>query len=599
MIKTIPKSDFVSFFTEPNNILHKQYLALRRFFLDGSTAEQIAQEFGYSIGTVYSMIRDFKIKILNGSDDPFFKVNKVGRKPVDQKGEIENLIIDFRKKYLSVPDIKIALDGLGFIVSESYIYHVVDRAGFARLPRRSREARNETLSSVISDTEVSAENLSPLSALVAKQLAFKEESFSTQLAGLLCVLPYIAHFGICDIIKESSYPQTKDINRLSSILSFVALKLSGVKRYSSDDIWCMDRGMGLFAGLNVLPKAAWYSSYSSSVTREDNISFLKSLQTVWHENNLLSDTVNLDFTAIPYWGDDDPFENNWSGKRQKALSSILAVIAQDPHNGILCYGDTTVRHENQNDVVLEFLDFYYADKTAKHQLKYLVFDSKFTKFENLDKLNQKSIKFVTIRRRGKHLLKKILQIPENKWQKIKIKRENGKSRTIMAYEETTIIKGYNGKIRQIYIKGNGKIKPAIIITNEFDLSLQEIIQKYSRRWLVEKEISEQIDFFHLNRNSSGIVVKVDFDLTMTILAHNIYRLFIMDHHAYYHCDAQTVFDKFISVQGSVDIKDEGIFIKLKRKRTLPIILDQMSWFDDLPIPWFSNKIMFFAADSTS
>jgi hypothetical protein len=87
---------------------------------------------------------------------------------------------------------------------------------------------------------------------------------------------------------------------MSSILSFVGLKLSNVKRYSDDDLWCMDRGLGLFAGLNVLPKSAWLSSYSSRVTTEMNLSFLKSMHRIWVEHGLLSDTGNLDFTTIPY-----------------------------------------------------------------------------------------------------------------------------------------------------------------------------------------------------------------------------------------------------------------------------------------------------------
>ncbi|MGK7876076.1 MAG: hypothetical protein AB4426_23090 [Xenococcaceae cyanobacterium] len=49
------------------------------------------------------------------------------------------------------------------------------------------------------------------------------------------------------------------------MLGFVALKLSNVRRYSADDLWCMDRGLGFFAGLNVLPKAAWFSSYAHRV----------------------------------------------------------------------------------------------------------------------------------------------------------------------------------------------------------------------------------------------------------------------------------------------------------------------------------------------
>ena len=55
----------------------------------------------------------------------------------------------------------------------------------------------------------------------------------------------------------------------------------------------MDRGLGLFAKLNVLPKTSWFSSYASRVTKGMNIAFLQELNKIWHDNNLLHDTVNL------------------------------------------------------------------------------------------------------------------------------------------------------------------------------------------------------------------------------------------------------------------------------------------------------------------
>ena len=77
------------------------------------------------------------------------------------------------------------------------------------------------------------------------------------------------------------------------------------------------------------------------------------------------------------------------------------------------------------------------------------------------------------------------------------------------------IESLNLGIKQISIKGHGKIKSAIIITNDFDIKIEDIVRKYARRWIVEKENSEQIAFFHLNNVSSSMVIKVDFDLTMT------------------------------------------------------------------------------------
>ena len=137
------------------------------------------------------------------------------------------------------------------------------------------------------------------------------------------------------------------------------------------------------------------------------------------------------------------------------------------------------------------------------------------------------------------------------------------------------------------------------MTNDFKIPLVDLIRKYSRRWLVETEISEHIDFFHLNRNSSGIVIKVDFDLTMTILAHNIYRLFCSGFKGYSHCGAQAIFDKFISAPGQIFIDDGSILVKLKRKRTLPILLEQMDAYRELSYPWLDDYSIRFAADSTT
>jgi len=585
-----PNDDPAAYFTSTANPLHRQYLALRMFFVDRCTANQVALKYGYSVATVYSLVRDFKEKFASASEDPFFKQSKPGRPKIDHGGEINRLVVAYRKKYLSVPEIKAALDAQNINVSERYITSLLINEGFAKLPRRENIVRNNIV--IENKTDVCP-------APKSVRLSFKPEKFSSQLAGILLFLPIIRSYGIDKLIEDSDYPETSAINRLSSILSFLALKLSNIQRYSMDDAWCMDRGMGLFAGLNVLPKTAWFNSYSSGITREMNISFLHSLRLLWNEKGLLSDTINLDFTAIPYWGDDDPFENNWSGKRAKALVSLQAVLAQDPDSGLLCYSDTTIRHRNESDVILEFLDFYHNDPKVSSNLKYLIFDSKFTTYQNLNNINKNGLKFITIQRKSKKLDIKIAGIPDSNWKSIRVKRANGKGRVVTISESRTTLKDYDGEIRQMFIKGTGKIKPAIMITNDFDISLENLVRKYSKRWLLEKDISEQIHFFHLNRNCSGIVIKVDFDLVMTLLAHNLYRLFAQNIDGYSHCEARTIFNKFILNAGEITISKKDVTVKLKRKRTLPLTLENLSGYKSLLYPSLHHKqLLVLAANFT-
>jgi transposase len=563
------------FFNSPSYALQKQYEALRAYFYEGLPAGKVAQRFGYSENSLYCFASDFK-KLLTGQhpEKRFFAPLSIGRPATKQEHKFDQLIIALRKKYLSVQDIKAILDTQERGISETYIYKLLKREGFARLPRRSKIAKIETISQA------------KIQAPVASLLQMEEEVFSTSNVGILCFLPYIAKLGIEKIINKSAFPETATIPKINSILSFLALKLSNIRRYTVDDLWCMDRGCGLFAGLNVLPKAAWFSSYSHRVTREMNISFLKELQKLWQKQGLLSDTANLDFVSIPYWGEAEHLENNWSGTRHQALSSILAAIAQDPDTGLITYGDTTIRHKNEADVVVEFLDFYKT--SGNNDLKYLVFDSKFTIYENLGKLDNNTVKFITIRRRGKSMVDELNSLHASAWKKIRVKTSNNKTRQLSVSEKIFFLKGYNKKIRQLAITGNGKIKPALIITNDFDLNAESVVRKYAQRWLVEKGISEQTHFFHLNKISSSMVIKVDFDLTMTILAHNLYRLLANDLQGYEHNAANTIYEKFIYNNGSVEIKDGNISVSMKKKRNLPELLTAAQKFQYTKLNWLKN-----------
>lgn len=143
-------------------------------------------------------------------------------------------------------------------------------------------------------------------------------------------------------------------------------------------------------------------------------------------------------------------------------------------------------------------------------------------------------------------------------------------------DRKTSLTGYSGKVREIVIKDHGRQKPTFLITNDFESDAKTLLVKYAKRWMVEKEIAEQIAFFHLNSPSSSIVVKVDFDLTISILAHNLYNKLAQELVGFENCQAQTLHRKFIDVGATIDIKDRKVNVKLKKKTHLPILF-QVPW----------------------
>jgi transposase len=572
------------FFIKPTQTSHKKYEALRAIYVDGVSAEQVAKKFGYSIHTIYSMCRDFstRFKSNNVSAQDFFYEAQPGPKKNNQLDLLRDEIILLRKQNHSILDIQSTLQAKGHEVSHVYIHELLQKDGFAKLPKRTALERLHA-------------KADKLKAPQSRSLNWTEDLNKTYCSergiGVLPFLPLMAEMGIHKWIEDAQYPETSEINRLQSILSFIALKLSGHRRYHHDDLWAMDRAYGLISALNVLPKTTTLSSYSSRVKRDMNKSFLKSMNSELKKRNLLSGTFNMDFTAIPHWGDESILENNWSGKRNKALKSVLAGVCQDQDSGVLCYADAELNKKNQNDFILEFVDFWKEDNSA---IKCLVFDSKFTIYENLEKLDSDKIKFITLRRRGAKLEEETKAIPENQWQKVIVEGRSRKRKKLLVHDsEVTLNKKIQTKFRQIIVTGNGHEKPSFFITNDREKTTAQLIRQYGKRWNVEKSISEQIEFFHLNSLSSSIVVKVDFDLTMTVVAHNIYRAFAQKLEGFSGETSFSLNNKFFVNSGQFTIEDKTIKVDLKKKRHLPILMESLAQFKDQKIPWLGDRTIEF------
>ncbi|MFX0141955.1 MAG: transposase, partial [Candidatus Hodarchaeota archaeon] len=551
---------YPDFFNNPTVPLQKKYEALRSYHVGNLKTKELAKKFDISILTFNTWNRDFGKALRSQEPLKFFIQLKPGPKKKKKVELIKDRVIALRKKYIAITDIKSILNAQNIQISLDTIHQIIKNEGFARLPKRTKaEKKNISIPELIQAPE--AQKISPL---------LLTGNFTTRDGGALVFLPILKELKIEKLVKAANYPETKQIPSLNYILSFICLKILDKERLSHADDLNLDRGLGLFAGLNVLPKNTSMNSYSYNVSREMNRTFLKELFKATEKLFPFSGDVNLDFTAIPHWGDKSILENNWSGKRHQALKSILAMIAQDPDKGFISYTNAEIKHKNQSDEILKFVDFW--QESTGNSLKCLIFDSKLTTYENLDKLNQDKVKFITIRCRSKNLVNSLEKIKKNKWQTVAVTGVKRKHQKLRVYENKRIrLNKYKGYIRQIVITNHGHKEPTFIITNDFDSKLNDIVKKYARRWLVEKSIAEQIDFFHLNRVSSSIVVKVDFDLTMTVIANTLYRLLAFKLIGFENCTAKEIYRKFIENAAIVKFDGQNIFIELLKKFHNPIL----------------------------
>lgn len=575
-----------SFFSDPRLPLHRRYEVLRAFFLERQSAAEIAERFGYAVGSVYAMTRDFR-----HCDDPaafFFRSPApTGRPPARPTQQLRERVIQLRKANLSLPDIKARLDAeCDAAPSQHVIGSILREEGFARLPRRTRAER-----ALATTPRLRA----PTSVLLRPGTA--ERFQSERAAGMLCLLPWLRTFGLDRAIEAAGYPGSSTLPSLQSVLAFVALKLSDARRYSADDLWCMDRGLGLFAGLNVLPKTASLSAYSDRTTRAMNRKLLAAMAAIWKARGLASDTANLDFTVLPHWGDEVTLSKHWSPTRNRSLVSVAAALAQDPDSGLLLHADARDRAAGSDGAAIEFLDFSRRHGPA---VRYLAFDSRFSTYAQLARLDSEGIRFVTVRRRGKRLLERARSLRPPALRTVRVPAAGGRTRLVSACDETVPVYAYGGDLRQITILRGKRRRPSLLLTNDFDSSLPAVLRRYARRWLIEKSFSEQLAFFHLNRLSSSIVIKVDFDLTMTVLAYNLLRLLAAAlPPGYRRLTARSLYDRLLCNAADISLTEDQCRVTLKKKRDLPALLQALQAVGTQRIPWIGNRAIHFEGATRS
>ena len=559
-----------AFFTNPVHDWQRRYEALRASFVDRLPAAMVGERFGYTPGYIHLLRHQF----MNGQIDFSEPVPEGTPTRYRVTNEIRQKIRTRRESHLSAGEIAQLLSEEGVEISVRTVERVLAEEGFPKLPRRTRLKIGLTVKGAAVPLKSEGITIGNLEG----------SSYECASAGVFLFAPFMEKFNLPELVRAAGLPGTKIIPATSYFLSFLALKLLGTERYAHIGDHAFDPGLGLMAGLNVLPKCTALSTYSYSLDAVHLLNLQRGFVKKAVALGLYDGSIiNLDFHTIPHYGEESVLQEHWAGARGKRMKGALTLVAQDASSKLILYTAADIQREEASDQVLNFLSFW--KKMRRGVSSTLIFDSKFTTYQHLSQLNEQGVKFITLRRRGKQLVENLDKLKP--WAKIHIPHDKRKYPNPLVHQSEITLRDYEGTLRQVILRGNGRKEPAFLISNDFESPVERLVGDYARRWRVENVISEAVKFFHLNALSSPILVKVHFDVLMTMMADTLYSMLAQKLRGFEQCDAPTIYRHFVKGKGTIRINAGEVLVTYPRQAHNPILRNvpwprfpqTLSWLD--------------------
>jgi transposase len=562
-------------FTRPALAAQRRYEALRAYFVEELAASEIAERFGYTKASVQTLISQYRQADLG----ELFATARPGPKRQPKKDAARERVIELRRQRHGIDEIVSELARAGTPLSRTAVWEILREAGLSRMPRPpagpALPPEPERLAApkvrVLEDTDWPARG-----------------SIQTQHAGLFLLVPELIALDLPGLIEAAGWPSTTQLGATHSVLSLMALKLQGRRRRSHVKNVVHDPALGLFAGLNVLPKTWHLTTYSYRTRRSQQLRFFEALQPRLREAGLVGEAgLNLDFHAIMSYGEDTILDKHYVPRRSQRTRSVLTFIAQDGQERTIIYANAELTARQQSGEVIAFCRFY--ERGHGRLPKLLVFDQKLTTQEHLVELDEMGVGFITLRQRSPKLIQAHEQLPAGAWTKTRLDRA-GKHKTASYHEDAVTIHGRT--FRQLAVQGLGREQATLILTNQQRLTAKQLIERYGRRWGIENQLAEQIRAFHLDSLCSQVPLAVDFDVALTVLADIIYRRFARGLHPTYHKQTpDTLRDHLINGIGELRFSTGQVEVRLRRRTHTPALLDADYQNRRIEVPWWGGRTL--------
>jgi len=586
---------YEGFFLEPESTRHKHYEIVRARFVEHTPVKDIAKRFGMSFYTVQSRIRDFKAALDSGEAPRFFLELKPGPKSERKKPRVREHVLRLRARRYSDQDIHKALRQAGFVISLALIDQILREEGLRAMTKRTKEEREQIIQEIRSGAIPGLTVPPPVFPQTPAVADVRELNLETgrslysRVAGVFLFVPFLAEMRLNEIADASGMIGTKMIPATSYLLSLLALKLLDKERKSHITDWSFDQALGLFAGLNVLPKDSAATDYSYRLTAGQP----NELMARWVKNAypvLCPDSARefaLDFHPIARRGEATALENHYVPQRGKAAPSVQTFFARAVDSPMACYANADIVRKEQCEAPLRFIE-YWKDITGVKP-DWLYFDSKLTTYPVLTRLHEQGINFITIRRRGVRVVREILARPGNQWSKAVIDTPQRRHQNIRYLDENVRLKGYAGPCRQIAALGLGRQTPTLFLTNNQHVSGRNVITRYIKRNAIENDLGINVNFFHLNCLASEVRLNVNLDVALTIIANGCYRWLSQRLKGCEKMEPKQLYRKFVETGGHLAITDDAIHVKLDRRANNPILAQAQLDKEPIEIPWIQGK----------
>jgi transposase len=562
-------------FTEPTLAAQRRYEALRAYFVEERSAGEIAQRFGYSKASVQTLISQYRRADLAG----LFAQSRPGPKRQPKKDAARERVIELRRQRHGLEEIVAELERAGTPLSRTAVWEILGEAGLSRMPKPAGAPKPAPAPQRLTAAKVHV--------LEAAEWP-SQGSIQSAHAGLFLLVPELVALDLPGLIDAAGWPSTSQLSAIHSVLSLLALKLSGRRRRSHVTNIVHDSALGLFAGLNVLPKTWHLTTYSYRTERAQQLAFFTALQPRLRDAGLVGESgLNLDFHTIMSYGEDTILDKHYVPRRSQRTRSVLTFLAQDGQQRTIIYANAELTARQQSGEVISFCRFY--EQTHGRLPKLLVFDQKLTTQAHLAELDELGVGFITLRQRSPKLIAALQALDAASWTKTRLDRA-GKHKTATYHEDQVTIQGRN--FRQLAVNGLGRDQATLILTNQHQLTPKQLIERYGQRWGIENQLAEQIRAFHLDSLCSQVPLAVDFDVALTILADTIYRRFAGGLHTAYHNQTpDTIRDYLINGIGELRSTPGHIEVRLRRRTHTPALLDAGYHDRRIEVPWWGGRTL--------